>query len=138
LILLDAKANTLATFTAQNRSLSGTSWRVTAYNNGKQAVVSVIIDSELTANFKADGNLGGSAGCNSYAATYKTSGKSINISQTAATKKMCTRPTRVMEQEAQYLKALATAATYRLDGDRLELRTALGALAMILSAAGNL
>jgi hypothetical protein len=42
---------------------------VTGYNNGKQAVVSVVIGSELTADFKADGNLGGSAGCNSYFAS---------------------------------------------------------------------
>ena len=42
-----------------------------------------------------------------------------------------------MGQEAQYLKALATAATYRLDGDQLELRNADGALAVTLSAVGN-
>jgi len=42
-----------------------------------------------------------------------------------------------MEQEAQYLKALSTAATYRLDGNRLELRTTAGALAVTLSSADN-
>jgi len=57
--------------------------------------------------------------------------------QATATKKTCARPAGVMEQETQYLKALATAATYRMDGDRLELRTADGALAVTLSAAGN-
>jgi len=137
LILLDANGNALATFTAQSTILGVTSWRVTGYNNGKQAVVSVLIGSELTADFNADGNLGGSAGCNNYAATYATSGKSIKIDKVASTKKICTRPSGVMEQETQYLKALATAVTYRLDGDRLELRTADGALAVILSAAGN-
>jgi len=137
LILLDANGNALATFTVQSSSLGGTSWRVTGYNNGKQAVVSVVIGSELTADFKADGNLGGSAGCNSYFATYTTSEKSIKIGQAAATKKMCIRPVGVMEQESQYLKALATADTYRLDGDRLELRNADGALAVTLSAVGN-
>jgi len=137
LILLDANGNALATFMAQSSKLGGTSWRVTGYNNGKQAVVSVVIGSELTADFKADGNLGGSASCNSYAATYATSGKSIKFDQATATKKTCARPAGVMEQETQYLKALATAATYRMDGDRLELRTADGALAVTLSAAGN-
>jgi heat shock protein HslJ len=34
-----------------------------------------------------------------------------------------------MDQEQQYLAALSTAATYRIDGSKLELRTADGALA---------
>ncbi len=34
-----------------------------------------------------------------------------------------------MEQESQYLAALGTAATYRLEADRLDLRTAEGARA---------
>jgi hypothetical protein len=35
-----------------------------------------------------------------------------------------------MEQEAQLLAALPTAATWRIDGDQLELRTSAGALAV--------
>jgi heat shock protein HslJ len=35
-----------------------------------------------------------------------------------------------MEQEAQYLSALETAATYKIEGKVLELRTADGALAV--------
>ena len=86
LVLLGANnGNALATFTAQ--FFGGTSWRVTGYNNSKQAVVIVVIGSELTADFKADGNLGGSAGCNSYFARYTTSEKSIKMGQAAATKK---------------------------------------------------
>ena len=42
------------------------------YNNGKQAVVSVTPGTTLTANFGADGMLSGGAGCNDYAASYKT------------------------------------------------------------------
>ena len=137
LTLLGTNGETLATFTAQSSSLVGTSWHVTGYNNGKQAVVSVIIGSELTADFKEDGRLGGSAGCNGYAATFTSSGKSIKISQAATTRKMCEQPEGLMEQEAQYLKALSTAATYRLDGNRLELRTTAGALAVTLSSADN-
>jgi len=33
-----------------------------------------------------------------------------------------------MEQEKQYLQALSTAATYRVDGSKMEFRTADGAL----------
>lgn len=138
LTLLDAGGNALASFDAQSTSLAGTSWRVTAYNNAKQALVSVAAGSELTAEFSADGRLSGSAGCNRYAAEYTTSGKSIKISQAAATRRFCPQPQGVMEQEGLFLKALADAATYRVEGDCLELRTVAGALAVTLTAAGKL
>lgn len=137
LMLLDAGGNELAAFAAQSNSLDGTSWRVTGYNNGKQAVVSVSAGTRLTAEFNTDGKLGGSAGCNRYSAPYTISGKTLSIGPTAATRKSCAKPAGVMTQEARYLKALASAATFRLDGDRLELRTSKGALAVTMSAAGN-
>jgi len=39
-----------------------------------------------------------------------------------------------MKQESRFLQALASADTWRLNGDRLELRTATGALALTSSA----
>jgi heat shock protein HslJ len=50
---------------------------------------------------------------------------------------MCANPERVMEQEQQFLKALETVATAGFEGDRLELRTATGALAMTLTKEGG-
>ena len=132
LTLLDASGKTLATFTKQSSDLGGTAWTVTGFNNGKQAVVSVIIGTELTADFSVNGKLGGSAGCNTYTADYKVSGKSIKIGPTASTRKMCSDPAGVMDQEMQYLTALGTAATYSIDGSKLELRAADGALAVSL------
>ncbi|MDD1615978.1 MAG: heat shock protein [Methylococcaceae bacterium NSP1-2] len=135
LTLLNASGKTLASFTKQSMELGGTAWRVTSSNNGKQAVVSTIIDSNLTANFSTDGKLSGSAGCNNYTANYKVSGKNIKIGQVASTRKMCAKPDGVMEQEAQFLHALTTASTYQFDGNRLELRTADNALAVMLVTA---
>jgi heat shock protein HslJ len=128
LMLMDGSGVALATFAPQDTGLAGTNWLVTGYNNGKQAVVSVIIDTQLTANFGADGQLSGSAGCNNYTGSYKTDSSNITIGPLAATRKLC-QPDEVMQQEAQYLAALETAATYRIDGNRMELRTAEGALA---------
>jgi heat shock protein HslJ len=137
LTLSDASGKELATFAAQSTGLAGTSWIVTGYNNGKQAVVSVALGTELTANFGADGMLTGSAGCNNYTAGYQADGNKISIAPAATTGKACEQA--VMEQEAQYLAALATAATYRIDGNKLELRTAAGALAATFqkAAAGS-
>jgi heat shock protein HslJ len=130
LTLVDSGGKTLATFKMQKSELGGTSWIVTGYNNGNQAVVSVIIDTELTAEFSIDGSISGSAGCNTYNASFETTGKSIKIGQAATTRKMCAEPAGVMEQETQYLTALGTAATYIIDGNKLELRTSDGALAV--------
>lgn len=134
MVLLDAGGNALATFVAQPDALGGTSWRVTGYDNGKKAVVSVNTRTRLTLEFEADGKLGGSAGCNRYTARYTLDGKTLDIGPTTATRKSCTKPAGVMTREVRYLKALASAATYRLQGDRLELRTKGGALAVTLSA----
>jgi heat shock protein HslJ len=129
LTLYDAGGKALATFAAQSTGLAGTSWEVIGYNNGKQAVVSVALGTTLTAKFGADGTLTGNAGCNDYTASYKTDGKKISIGPAATTRKMCAEPPNVMEQETQYLQALSTAATYRIDGSKMEFRTADGALA---------
>ena len=130
LTLLDANGLILAIFNQQNRDLSGTSWTVTGYNTGQQAVVSVSIGSELSADFGADGRISGLAGCNSYTAVYGITGSAIQIGPAATTRKMCAEPVGVMEQEASFLAALGTAATYGMDGDQLDLRTADGALAV--------
>lgn len=129
LTLFDAGGKPLAAFAAQSSELAGTSWDVVGYNNGKQAVVGVMLGTQMTANFNAEGMLSGNAGCNEYSASYTTDGQSISIGPAASTRMMCAEPAGVMEQEAQYLAALPSAATYAIDGTKLELRTATGALA---------
>jgi heat shock protein HslJ len=117
----------LATLGVQSQALAGTSWRVLSYNNGKQAVVSVMAGTKLTAVFDAKGvYLSGSAGCNEYNATVKSTSPKITIGPVASTRKSCPSPEGVMTQEAAYLAALETAATFTIQGARLELRTADG------------
>ena len=129
--LFAADGAVLATLAAQTQTLAGTAWRVTGYNNGKQAVVSVLSGTTLTMAFSAD-KVGGSAGCNRYSAAFTSTGEKLAFGPAAATRMMCAKPERVMEQEQQFLTALETVATARVDGDRLELRTAEGALAATL------
>lgn len=129
LTLNDEGGKAIVTFKAQSQSLEGTSWQVISYNNGKQAVTSVLVGSELTADFGTDGNLTGSAGCNNYNGGYETDGNMITIGPLASTRMMCSEPEGVMDQEFQFMEALQSAATYKIEGDVLELRTADGALA---------
>ncbi len=130
LTLFDDSGSILGVYQAQSQDLSGSSWEVIAYNNGKQAVTSVIIGTTVDATFGTDGTLSGSSGCNSYSGSYKLSGSQITVGPLASTKKFCGEPAGVMDQESQYLTALQTAATYQVEGNVLELRTQDGALAV--------
>jgi heat shock protein HslJ len=123
----------LATFGVQSKSLAMTQWIVVDYNNGAQAVVSVLAGTKLTANFDAAGHISGFAGCNDYNGPVKTTPTKISIGPLASTRKSCGSPTGVMEQENAYLAALASATTYSIQGATLELRTADGAIAASFS-----
>jgi heat shock protein HslJ len=131
LTLRGSHAKKLATFQKVSQDLSGTSWRVLAYNNGKEAVASVLEGTQLTADFK-DGHVSGDGGCNHYSATFKATPPGIKVGPASSTRKECGTPDGVMTQETAYLAALESAATYTTDGARLELRTASGATAVEL------
>jgi len=130
--LLGADGAVVASFAPQSMVLAGTSWRVTGYNNGRQAVVSVLADTQLSMSFADDGRVSGSAGCNNFMGTYTLTGSSLRLGPAATTRKLCAVPG-VMEQEQQFLKALESVATIRQEGERAELRTADDALAVSLS-----
>jgi heat shock protein HslJ len=126
----------LATLAPQDWTLAGTAWRATGINNGKQAVVSVAGAAPVTLAFAAVGQASGSAGCNRYAARYQADGARLSFQPPAATRRMCPDE-RLMEQEQAFLRALETVAAARLEGDRLELRRADGALAVTLVRDGG-
>ena len=130
-LILSVKGKIVAKFRQQPSGLEGSSWQVLSVNNGKQAVVSTIIGTELTAKFDKD-NITGSAGCNNYRASYQVADKKLNIGDTISTKKFCAEPQGIMEQEAQFLQALKTVTSYEFDGINLRLRTATNATAVVL------
>jgi len=137
LVLMDGAGNELATFAVASQELSSTSWIVISYNNGREAVVSVINGTEITASFGDDGQVSGTAGCNNYFASYEADAEAgtITIGQAGSTMMACAEPEGIMEQEQGYLAALATAATYRIEANTLEMRTADGALAAMMQLA---
>lgn len=130
-LVLFAGPDIVLTFVADVQALDGTAWLVTSYNNGREAVVSPLLDTEITLNFEAD-QLNGNAGCNNYFAGYQTtSDGSISVETLGSTFRFCETPEGVMEQEGEYLAALQSAATFRIEGDQLWLRTAGDAIAVI-------
>lgn len=128
--LLAADGSLLATFTPQPTSLFGR-WNATGVNNGKGGVASLVPGSTVTMDFAADGTVAGSAGCNTYRSSYEADGDTLHFTPAAATRKVCVDAA-LMEQEQAFFQALETVAAMRLEADRLELRTAQGALALAL------
>lgn len=117
-----------ATFDPQSITLAGTTWRATTINNGRGAVQGLLSDSTITLAFDDQGRISGSSGCNRYMRRYTASGATLKLSPAASTRMACPDD-RLAAQEDAYLKALATVSSLRMEADRLELRTATGALA---------
>jgi heat shock protein HslJ len=118
---------------AESASLEETPWLVTGYNNGRGGVVSVIVGTELTMRF-ADGTVRGSAGCNEYSGAYGLDGEQISVGPLANTERACTEPEGIMSQETEFLSALQSAATYTIDGERLDMYLEDGARALTATA----
>lgn len=135
LLLLGAGGQVLAQLEPQAQGLAGTQWEVLGYNNGQQAVVSLLNGSRATLAFGADGRLSGFGGCNQLMGQYKVDGEGVSFSGVGATRRACLDPTGVMTQESALLRALERASTLRREGDRLELRGANGELQLGLRKA---
>ena len=129
-LVLFAGNDIVLTYIADVQELDGTTWSVTSYNNGREAVVGLLSGTEITLNFDTT-DLNGNAGCNNYVGGYSVEGSNITIAQLGSTMRFCDTPDGVMEQEQQYLAALQSAATFRIEGDQLWLRTAGDAIAVI-------
>jgi len=104
-------------------TLDGTTWEVTGYNNGRQAVVSPITDTQLSVAFEK-GTVTGQAGCNTFRAPFSIEGNRITVGPAATTRKMCAE--NVMTQEREFLKALESATTWSIDAGLLDLHRADG------------
>jgi heat shock protein HslJ len=130
--LIDASGTTVAAFDkvdAASISLPGSAWNVTGYNNGQQAVVSLVSGSEITAIFGENSILSGNTGCNDYNVRFQVDGRNVKVDQQVQmTENTCSEE--LMVQEQQYLAALQSAATYTIQLDTMEFRTADDALAV--------
>jgi heat shock protein HslJ len=114
--------------------LLGTSWEVISYNNGREAVVSLLTGTDISLTFGTDGQVSGNAGCNSYSGDYQTSGKTLKVGSLKGTRMFCDKPVGVMDQEKQYLAALQSTATFEIAGDTLTIRDASGAMQVLAAA----
>ncbi len=129
LTLRSAGGRALLTFRSQTQQLTGTSWSVTAYNNGTAGARERSPLAEADRRLRQGRQPDGSRRLQRLRRAYKATPPRLSIGPVASTKKACATPTGVMDQETRYLAALHTATSYRIEGSRLELRTSSGALA---------
>ena len=125
--LLDAANQILLRFQAfQASPLVGETWMLEVYNNGKQALVSPLAGADIRLEFREQGTLGGSDGCNRYMSGYRLEGDRLTIGPIATTRMTCQGPDAVAAQAATYAAALGTVAGYRIEGRQLTLLDADG------------
>jgi len=116
-------------------SLTGTTWVLDSYNNGNEAIVSVIAGTNVTLTLDEDGGISGSAGCNNYFASYETDGNALTFGSIGSTEMFCDDPEGTMDQETTYLKLLDTAAGYEIEGDSLTVQDSTDTTILTFTAA---
>jgi heat shock protein HslJ len=124
-----SNAETPAAATARARSpLEDTTWLLETYGDAKNPK-NVLAGGQITATFGATkGYVTGSAGCNGYGGGYQAAGGKLSVADLIATKKFCSEPPDVMDQEQQYLTILQAAQRYQVTGRTLEVFAADGKL----------
>lgn len=105
--------------------LVGPVWQLTAYNNGRGGLQSVLAGTQPTAVFEAAGMVTGSGGCNTYSAPFQSTPNSLSIGPIAATRMACDQA--IMDQETAYFTAMERTSTYRFENGQLVLVEAGGA-----------
>lgn len=100
---------------APDDPLDGTSWVLMAYRKTRPIPGTII-----TATFE-DGQIHGSAGCNSYGGSYQVNDGAITVSEIAITEMACLEPEGVMEQEMMFCEFLQDGHTFRFADQQLQI-----------------
>lgn len=125
--LLDAQGALVLRFVAlESLSLTGPVWRLLAYNNGKQAIVSALGRPRVTLELREDGTLGGFDGCNRFMSGFTLEGGRLTIGPIATTRMACRGPEGAAEQAAAFAAALGSVTGFRIEGRELTLLNAEG------------
>jgi heat shock protein HslJ len=99
--------------------LANTSW-VLASMGQEGSETQAVEESQVTLMFEAEGQAGGSAGCNSYSSSYQVNEDSITFEAPTSTKMAC-EGEGIMDQETSFLQALETASRFELTETNLRI-----------------
>lgn len=100
-----------------DNSLTNTRWLLVSFG-APGAESQVVEGTSVTLEFGADGQAGGSGGCNSYGGAYQVQGNTLTFGELTSTLRACVDE-RGMQQETDYFEALQSAGTFELTGNQL-------------------
>jgi heat shock protein HslJ len=103
---------------SEGATLENTNWQLVSF--GLPSAAKPVVDGSTVTLSLADGQAGGSAGCNLYAGMYQVEGESISFGEITTTLKACADD-KVTDQEQHYLAALQATGRYELDGHTLRI-----------------
>lgn len=84
----------------------------------------VLENTEITAMFKSEQReVGGSAGCNGYFASYQLAGDKLTLSPVGSTMMECPEPPGVMDQEFRFLSILENAERVQVENNKLTIHS---------------
>jgi heat shock protein HslJ len=106
--------------------MSEVKWSLRELNDGP-----LLPETDITAQFSADGTVVGSAGCNRYRTVYRLGNETLTLGSPATTR-MSGAPS-VMQQEAEFLSTLRAVRSVRLVAKRLEMRAADGRTILVFA-----
>ena len=134
LVLATLGCGCAAQSTAPSTGLFDTYWRATQID--RQAIVHRPGTREPHIVLKREGSrVSGFAGCNGFAGSFRQDGEKLRFDdRLAMTRMACVGEGDTLE--AAFTKALLGTVSYRMAGQELELRDALGAVRMTLEARG--
>ena len=94
-------------------------WQLDAYGD-RGSLKDLVEDTKITAELKsAEGQIAGSAGCNSYTVDYEIENNELTVTPPIAATMMLCFPQPVMEQEQEYFELLKAAETFLVHNDKL-------------------
>jgi copper homeostasis protein (lipoprotein) len=109
---------------SQDLTLVGTKWRITSIGEDSSENLA-----KTEIQFLTDTRVAGTTGCNRFSGTYEQNGESLKFKPLALTRRACPGP--LMQQETRVSKMLGNVTEIKREGDRLELRSADGAQAIL-------
>lgn len=117
-------------------SLDGSNWDLETYQDEAGEMVGVLPGSITTALFQAN-YVSGIAGCNRFNADYEVDGNDLSFGPVATTRKLCSDPPGIMQQESSFLSALSAVASFDLEGNSLEMSDSQGDVLLTFTRAGE-
>jgi len=135
LTFADAKGTAILSFARivppAPEPLVGTNWTLdTIYKADTYS--SVISGTTITAVFDKTGSITGSGGCNKYLGSYTVNGSSLAISSVNSNRRDC-HDRGILLQEDTYLTSLNRAAAFTINGNRLSVTDANGAILLVFT-----